>query len=408
MVAQGTATGRFAAVREAFEWNFAERAEVGASVCVTVDGEMVVDLWGGVADPETGTPWDEATIAVVWSATKGATALCAHVLAARGGIELDAPVVRYWPEFGKGGKDSITVRMLLNHQAGLPALRDPLPEGGLCDWDAVVEALAAMEPLWEPGTRHGYHALTMGHLVGEVVRRATGSSLGTFFRTEVAGPLGLDFWIGLPEEHEHRVARNLTPEPPAPGQPLPEFYAAAMTDPTSIPGMVVWNSGGILLPGAVDTRQVHAAEIPSANGITNARGLAGMYRPLSLGGEFGGVRLVPEDAIPPMGAVAAAVARDATMLVPTRWANGFLKGADNHHLPPGQNDSVIISEAAFGHLGNGGSIGFADPEARMSFGYVMNRLGDGVGLDARGQALVDAVYQALGYRRGARGGMWYS
>jgi CubicO group peptidase (beta-lactamase class C family) len=408
MAVQGTADPRFAAVRDAFERNFAERGEVGASVCVTVDGEMLVDLWGGVANPQTQAPWNQDTLAVVWSCTKGATALCAHLLAARGGIDLDAPVARYWPEFAKGGKESITVRMVLNHQAGLAALREPIPDGGLCDWDAVVEALAAMEPLWEPGTRHGYHGLTFGHLVGEVVRRVTGSSLGTFFRSQVAEPLGLDFWIGLPEEHEKRVALNLSPDPPAPGQPLPQFYAAAMTDPTSIPGMIVWNSGGILLPGAVDTRRVHAAEIPSANGITNARGLAGMYRPLALGGEFDGVRLIPEEAIPAMGAVGAAVAKDATMLVPTRFASGFLKGADNQHLPPGQNDSVILSEEAFGHLGNGGSLGFADPKARLSFGYVMNRLGGGVGLDPRGQELVDAVYRTLGYRRGARGGMWYS
>jgi CubicO group peptidase (beta-lactamase class C family) len=407
MTAQGTAAPRFATVREEFERNFAERGEVGASVCVTVDGETVVDLWGGVADPETQAPWNRDTIVLVWSCTKGATALCAHILAARGVIDLDAPVARYWPEFAKGGKDAITVRMLLNHQAGLPALREPIAENGLCDWDAVVDALAAMEPLWEPGTRHGYHALVFGHLVGEVLRRVTGSSLGTLFRTEVAEPLGLDFWIGLPAEEEPRVATSISPEPPGPGQPLPPFYAVGLSDPTSIPGMIVWNSGGILLPGAVNNRQVHAAEIPSANGISNARGLAGMYRPLALGGEFGGVRLVPEDAVPAMGAVSAAVSRDATMLVPTRWASGFMKGVDNTYLPPGQDDAVILSEEAFGHLGNGGSLGFADPRARLSFGYAMNRQGGGTGLEDRGQALVDAVYRILGYRRGPRGGMWY-
>ena len=407
MTAQGTAAPRFAAVREEFERNLSDRGEVGASVCVTVDGETVVDLWGGVADPETQAPWNEDTLVLVWSCTKGATALCAHILAARGDIDLDAPVARYWPEFAKGGKDAITVRMVLNHQAGLPALREPVPENGLCDWDAVVDALAAMEPMWEPGTRHGYHALVFGHLVGEVVRRVTGGSLGAFFRAEVAEPLGLDFWIGLPEEQEPRVATSISPEPPAPGQPLPPFYAVGLTDPTSIPGMIVWNSGGILLPGAVNARQVRAAEIPSANGITNARGLAGMYRPLAQGGAFGGVRLVPEDAVPAMGAVSAAVARDATLLVPTRWANGFMKGVDNTYLPPGQGDAVILSEEAFGHLGNGGSLGFADPRARLSFGYAMNRQGGGTGLEDRGQALVDAVYRILGYRRGPRGGMWY-
>jgi CubicO group peptidase (beta-lactamase class C family) len=408
MTAQGTADPRFSAVRDAFERNFTERGEVGASVCVTVDGEVVVDLWGGIANPETREPWDEDTVAVVWSCTKGATALCAHMLAARGVIDLDAPVARYWPEFAKGGKDGITVRMLLNHQAGLAALREPIPENGLCDWEAIVETLAAMEPLWEPGTRHGYHALTFGHLVGEVLRRVSGRSLGAFFRTEVAEPLGLDFWIGLPEGHEPRVAPSISPDPPAPGRPVPRFYEVAMTDPSSIPGMIVWNSGGILLPGAVNTRRIHAAEIPSANGITNARGLARMYRPLALGGEFDGVRLLPGEAIPAMGAVSAASAVDATMLVPTRWATGFMKGVDNRRLPAGQNDSVILSEEAFGHLGNGGSLGFADPRARLSFGYAMNRLGGGTGLDDRGQALVDAVYRTLGYRRGADGGMWYT
>jgi CubicO group peptidase (beta-lactamase class C family) len=407
MTVRGFADPRFEAVRDQFERNFAERGEVGASVCVTLDGDTVVDLWGGLADPDVRAPWQEDTIGVVWSSTKGAMALCAHLLAARGAIDLDAPVARYWPEFAKGGKDVVTVRMVLDHQAGLAALRDPIPEHGLCDWDAVVDALAAMEPLWAPGTRNGYHALTLGHLVGEVVRRATGRTLGAVFREEVAEPLGLDFWIGLPEAREPRVAPMISPPPPAPGQPLPQFYAMALTDPTSIPWMVVMNSGGFLMPGAVNDRRVHEAEIPSANGVTNARGLAGMYRPLALGGAFGGTRIVPEDAIPAMGAISAATAVDATMLVPTRWATGFMKGVDNHRLPPGQNDSVILSEEAFGHLGNGGSIGFADPRARLSFGYTMNRLGPGTGLDPRGQALVDATYQALGYRRPASGGMWF-
>jgi CubicO group peptidase (beta-lactamase class C family) len=182
MTAQGTAAPRFASVREEFERNFAERGEVGASVCVTVDGETVVDLWGGIADPDTQVPWNEDTLVLVWSCTKGATALCAHILAARGVIDLHAPVARCWPEFAKGGKDGITVRMVLNHQAGLGP----------------------------PGTRHGYHALVFGHLVGEVLRRVTGHSLGTFFRTEVAEPLGLDFWIGLPEEQEPRVAPSIS------------------------------------------------------------------------------------------------------------------------------------------------------------------------------------------------------
>jgi CubicO group peptidase (beta-lactamase class C family) len=406
MTTNGTCVPQFAEVQEEFERNFAERGEVGASVCVTVDGETVVDLWGGVADPATERPWERDTIGVVWSSTKGATALCAHMLASRGELDIEAPVTTYWPEFGKNGKEAIPVRQLLNHQAGMAALREPIPDGGLCDWDLIVDALAGQEPLWDPGTRSGYSALTFGHLIGEIVRRISGRSLGTFFREEVAEPLGLDFWIGLPEEHEPRVAPNISAELD-PTQPIPTFYQAALTDPASVAGMVVMNSGGILLPDAVNNRQVHAADIPSANGITNARGLAGMYRPLALNGEAGGVRLVDEGQLGAMSAVSSASSLDATMLVPTRWSLGFMKAVDNRHRPPGDNDSVLLSDDAFGHVGAGGSMGFADRPARMSFGYTMNRQGATIGLDNRGQAVIDAAYRALGYRQPDRGGLWY-
>lgn len=402
---EGTSDPRFAQVREEFERNFAERGELGASVCVTVDGESVVDLWGGVADVETARAWDRDTLCVVWSCTKGAVALCAHMLVGRGLLDLDATVADVWPEFAKNGKDDISVRTLLAHQAGLAALRDPIRDNGLCDWDVIVDALAAQEPLWEPGTRHGYHALTFGHLVGEIVRRVDGRSLGTFFREEVAEPLRLDFWIGLPQEYEPRVAPYVAAEPPAPDGPMPK-YMTAMADPTSIQFMLGMHSGGLLFPGAINLREVHAAEIPSANGITNARGLAGMYRPLSLGGEYDGVRLVEADGIPAMSAVASASSVDATLLVPTRWSLGFTKATDNRGRPAGENDSVVLSEAAFGHSGNGGSIGFADPDARLSFGYAMTKQGGGVGLEDRGQSLVDAVYRAVGYRQPATGGLW--
>jgi CubicO group peptidase (beta-lactamase class C family) len=403
-MAEGTCDARFAEVGEEFERNFVERGEVGAAVAVTLDGQPVVDLWGGVADPESGRPWQQDTIAQFWSCTKGLTSLCAHVLATRGELDLDAPVVKYWPEFGEAGKEEIPVRWLLTHQAGLAALVDPIPDDGLCDWDDIVDRLARQAPLWEPGTRHGYHALTFGHLVGEVVRRVTGASLGTVLRDEITGPLGLDLWIGLPEEHEARVATNLSAEPD-PTAPLPRFYEAALTDPTSIAGLVMMNSGGYLFPGATNRREIHAAEIPSVNGIGNARSLAGLYRPLALGGGVDGVRLVDEAALLRMGAVASATAVDATMLVPTRWSLGFMKANDNRHLPPGDNDSVLLSETAFGYLGAGGSLGFADPAARLSFGYTMNRQGATVGLDERGQSLVDAVYRALGHRQ-PDGGIW--
>jgi CubicO group peptidase (beta-lactamase class C family) len=401
---EGTCAAGFSAVREEFDRNFAERGEVGASVAVTVDGETVVDLWGGVADRATGRPWERDTIGIVWSCTKGAVALCAHMLVSRGELDLDAAVAEYWPEFGKNGKDRVNVRMLLAHQAGLAAIRDPLPEPGLLDWDLTVEMLAAQEPLWPPGTRHGYHALTFGHVVGEVVRRVSGRSMGTFFRDEVAAPLGLDFWIGLPQEHHARVAPTIPVEPPAAGDDASEFFAQAMTDPTSIASLVAMNSSGMLFPGVIDRREVYAAEIPAVNGLANGRALAGMYRPLALGGAVDGVRLVDEATLAEATRVASASSVDATLGIPTRFALGFMKAMDNRSLPG--NDSVLISEDAFGHAGYGGSIGFADPGARLSFGYSMNKQGNGLGVNQRGHALIDTVYATLDYRRPERGGIW--
>jgi CubicO group peptidase (beta-lactamase class C family) len=404
---EGTCDPRFESVRAAFERNFAERAEVGAAVCVTVGGETVVDLWGGVADPATGRAWARDTIGVVWSCTKGAAALCAHILVARGELALDAPVSSYWPEFARNGKAAITVRMLLAHQAGLAAFTEPIPDNGYCDWELIVARLADQAPLWEPGTRHGYHALSYGHLVGELVRRITGTSIGAFFRAEVAQPFGLDLWIGLPEEHESRVAPTIPAPFPGPGEPIPAFYRVAMTDPTSVGARVLMNSGLVLAPGWIDSRAAHAAELPAFGGVGNARALAGMYRPLALGGAADGVQLVDAGALVEMAAVASATSVDATLLAPSRWALGFVKSIDNGGLPPGDRDGVVLSEDAFGHVGMGGSIGFADPRARLSFGYTMNRQVLAVGLDPRAQSLIDATYRALGYRRSPRGGSWF-
>jgi CubicO group peptidase (beta-lactamase class C family) len=407
MTIAGVCESRFDAVRAQFERNFAERGEVGASVCVTVGGATVVDLWGGTADPRTGRAWERDTIGVVWSCTKGATALCAHMLVARGQLDLDAPVASYWPEFAAAGKAAITVRMLLSHQAGLAAFSEPIPDDGYRDWNLIVERLAAQAPLWPPGTRQGYHALTFGHLVGEIVRRISGRSLGAFFRDEVARPLGLDLWIGLPAEHEPRVAPTIPASSPQPGDAIPTFYVAAMTDPTSLGARVLMNSGLALAPGWIDARATHAAELPAFGGVGNARALAGMYRALALGGAIDGVQLVDAATLAAMSTVTAASALDATLLVPARWAPGFGKSMDNSACPPGDQEGVILSEDAFGHSGMGGSIGFADPRARMSFGYTMNRQGIGIGLDQRAQSLIDATYTALGYQR-ARRGSWFT
>jgi len=399
MVVSGTCDTKFERVREEFERNFKEREEVGASVCVTLEGETVVDLWGGIADIETNEPWKEDTVSIIYSSTKGATALCAHILASRGLLDIDAPVVKYWPEFGKAGKENVTVKMLLNHQAGLPHVRKPLPQGAFYDWDIMVHALEEQEPFWEPGTRHGYEFWVFGWLVGEVVRRVSGKSLGRFFQDEVAKPLGLDFWIGLPEEIEPRVSKiimvNLQEMMDTP-------FGQAVLDPNSIQGLCMTNDGGAMLAG-VDARSFHAAEIGGAGGITNARGLAGMYAPLACGGSLKGVDLVDRDTLARMSAVSSATSQDMTTLIPARLSLGYWKSLDNRRQPPGMQDSAILSEDAFGHAGAGGSIGFADPRERMSFGYVMNKMGAGLGLNPRGQSLVDAAYISLGFRSNVSG-----
>jgi CubicO group peptidase (beta-lactamase class C family) len=413
MSIEGTCEPRFARVHEEFERNFAERGEIGASVCVTLDGEPVVDLWGGLAAVSAGgdaaatsdRPWERNTIGHIWSGTKGATALCSHMLISRGQLDLNAPVTRYWPEFAKNGKESVLVRHLLNHQVGLPAVREALPAGSFYDWAFMVDVLAREEPFWRPGTRNGYHALTFGYLVGEVIRRVSGRTLGSFFRTEVADPLGLDFWLGLPEEHEARVAPTIPAAPPGPGEPVPSFYVAALTDPRSVQALALVNSGGyMVVPGESDTRAAHAAEFGSVGGITNARGLAGMYQPLALGG----AALVDPGQLAVMAAVSSATSVDAVVLVPTRFALGFMKTMDNRYLPLADREGVLMSEQAFGHNGMGGSHGFADPQARLSFGYTMNRQGSGLGINERGQGLVDAVYAAIGYHRVGDGGPWYA
>jgi CubicO group peptidase (beta-lactamase class C family) len=368
----------------------------------------VVDLWGGIARPDTQTPWVEDTISVIWSATKGATALCAHILASRGLLDLDAPVTTYWPEFGQAGKENISVKMLLNHQSGLAALSEPLPPGAFHDWELMVRMLEKQAPFWTPGSMHGYHAFTFGWLVGELVCRISGKSLGTFFREEVAEPLGLDFWIGLPEELEDRVAVIIPAPPPDPGGPVSAMFAA-MVDPTSLQSLLMFNTGGYMLPGqdgvfGFNLRAAHAPEIGAATGISNARGLAGMYAPLANGGSLNGVELVGKNTLARMAAVSSASGLDTSLLMPSRFTLGYMKSVDNRRVPGcTENDSHILSEEAFGHTGLGGAIGFAEPAARMSFGYIMNRMGDGLGLNSRGQSLIDAAYLSLGYSSNASG-----
>ncbi|MEM7541207.1 MAG: serine hydrolase domain-containing protein [Pseudomonadota bacterium] len=401
----GTYDPRFESVAVAFVENFKSRNELGASVAVTVEGETVVNLWGGTAREESGKAWEEDTMSIVWSSTKGAAAFCMHVLASRGEINLNARVTDYWPEYGASGKENTTLAMLLNHQSGSCAVRDTLPEGAYANPKEWTTRLAAQQAYFEPGAHHGYEALTFGFLLGEVIERVTGKTLGAFFREEIAEPLGIPFWIGLPEELEDKTARMIMyiPGPDEKLSPMLERVA----DKSSLQYSVMGNAGGYMVAGVdgipgYDTRAAHGAEIGAAGGITNGRGLAGMYAPLAMGGSLNGREYVSADQLLKMSMVSSA-GLDFTLLLPTRFSLGYFKAMDNRAAVSGVTDSMLISEAAFGHPGFGGSIGFADPECRMSFGYTMNRMGAGMLVNTRGQSMIDALYQTLGYTSNASG-----
>ncbi|MET7639096.1 serine hydrolase domain-containing protein [Streptomyces sp. NPDC005438] len=385
----GEVVAGFAPVREAFEANFTRHGDLGAAVCVYLHGRPVVDLWGGVADPETGRPWQRDTLQLVYSATKGATSTAVHLLVQRGLLDLDAPVSWYWPEFGANGKEDIPLRWLLSHQAGLAALDRPLPLREALDWYPMVDALAAQRPLWTPGTAHGYHGRTWGWLVGEVIRRVSGRTPGRYFADEVAAPLGLDFHIGLPEAARDRVSRmtyrrsdiDLATVDPA---TLPEEVrevVAAWADPDSLSNRAF----ALTDPVEIDfnSPEVQRAEIPSSNGIGTARSLARMYA--ALVGEVDGVRLLTPETVEAATREQAG-GRDRVLVLPSRFGAGYL-------LPT--QVTPLTGPSAFGHTGRGGSLAFADPERGIAFGYVMNHVREGVD-DPRAASLVDAVLRSLG------------
>lgn len=386
-VSGDTAQG-FEGVREAFAANLASGQEIGAAVSAYVNGRKVVDLWGGIADPAVGRPWEHDTLQVIYSTTKAVTATCALLLAQRGELDLDAPVADYWPEFAAAGKDRVPVRWLLTHQAGLPTLDQPISRADAIAWYPMVDALAAQRPSWEPGTAHGYHGLTYGWLVGEVVRRVSGRTIGTYLAEEIAAPLGLDLWIGLPKTEHHRVSRVVIP-PPDPDalrriemDALPEpvrDMMAAFADPTSL----TVRSLLTLVTPQLDHNDPdeQSAEMPSTGGICTARALARFYAALI--GEVDGHRILTADTV-----AAAAAERvsgvDRVLRVPVRIGTGF-------GLPT--PDAFWYSPTAFGFGGFGGSLGFADPATGLAFAYVMNHVQEGVP-DRRAATLLDAVRRA--------------
>lgn len=380
---EGFVAEGFGAVADAFRANFVEREELGAAFALYVDGHLRVDIWAGIADRKTGRPWAEDTLQLVLSTTKGAMAICVARLVAAGLLSYGDRVADHWPEFAANGKGEITVAQVLSHQAGVPYVDAALTFEEVMAIDPIVAALAAQAPMWEPGTAHGYHALTSGWLAGELVRRVDGRTLGTYFAEEIVQPLGLEFWIGLPESEEPRVSRLV--QAPPPSDPVARAALTKMIGPGTMGFKSLTLDGIVSGAGAqsFNGRAIHATEMPAANGITTARSLARMYA--ATVGAVDGVRLLDDDTVA-MASAEAVNGRDACLGVTSRFGMGFMLDGEMMHL---------LSPTAFGHPGAGGSLGYADPQSNVGYGYVMNQMRGGVVGDQRNVFLTDAVRTCL-------------
>ena len=368
---------KYLPVKEAFTENFQQGLEVGSSVAVTEGGKYVVDLWGGHANLEATRPWEEDTVVIVWSTTKIMTSLCALMLVDRGQIDLDAPVAAYWPEFAQGGKEKMPVRYLFSHTAGLPAFDEKIPFEALYDWDAIVDRLARQEPWWEPGTASGYHSTTMGYLLGELVRRISGQSLGTFFRTEVAEKLGADFHIGLPETERERLATFLEEEDEffddvEPGSIAARFYANDhIANEHDRP---LWSSSACM-----------SAEIPSVNGHGNARSIARVGSAIAMGGELDGVRLLSRATLDK--ALEEQIYK-TDLVAKERIRFGLGMGLNSSEFPFPNPNTLHWG-------GRGGSFCMMDLDAGICCAYAMNHMLPGFGHDPRNQSIQQALFGVM-------------
>lgn len=384
-VVSGVCDPWFSAVQDVFEQHFSDGLEQGAAVCVIVDGQIVVDLWAGATTRAQATPWQRDTIVNCYSATKGVSALCIHKLADEGRIDLDARVAKYWPEFGELGKERVTVAQLLSHQAGLSAIERPFAHESLYQHSVIAAALAAQAPSYPPGTSHSYHAQTFGFLVGELVRRVTGETLGEYLANSIAGPRGLDFQIGFGDGLDHRVAQVSRPlgALPPPGQP--DLLSVFKQEPTSLTARAFRNPRP--KPGAVHTRAYRAAELPGSNGHGTARALAGLY-----GAALGiwGQPLLSAAALRRCCEVVVD-GHDEVLRVPTRFGEGFMISAERD----GARMGVGASNKTFGHPGMGGTMGCADPSAGLAFGYTVNRAAASILIDPRANRLLDAAFASI-------------
>jgi len=373
----GYCEDRFTLVKEAFQSNFEEDLEVGASFAVTINGKHVIDIWAGYADAAQTKPWKKDTIVNVFSTTKVMTSICIHMLVDRGLLDLDAPVAKYWPEFAQAGKENLPVRYLLSHTSGLAGWDKILRTKKLYDWELMVELLAAQKPWWEPGTKSGYHTVTFGYLLGELIRRITKKTIGTFFQEEVAKPLGADFYIGLPEEQDYRVA-DLIPPPPI------DLSTFGDIDPKSIAMKSLTNP--IIDAQVTKTREWRNAEIPAANGHGNARSVSRITAALACGGELDGIHLLSEDAIKKSIEVQSN-GIDLVLNTPIRFGLGW--GLQSKDLPIGPNPNL------FYWGGYGGSVIAVDLDEKMSFSYVMNKMVSTLTGDPRSEKLIEALYKSL-------------
>ncbi|MFJ8083673.1 serine hydrolase domain-containing protein [Streptomyces sp. NPDC096205] len=389
MDVHGTVAEGFEPVREAFVRNFEVLGDRGAAVSVYRDGHRVVDLWGGTRDIDGTAPWERGTAQIVRSATKGVAAAALLLLHQRGELDLDAPVGAWWPEFKAAGKEHTLVRHLLAHRAGVPVLDRPLTPAEAADPELGAQAVAAQAPAWEPGTDHGYHAQTYSWLTGELLRRVTGRPIGAWIAEEIAGPVGADFWLGLPAAEAGRAGRVGAAEIPEAAGALKTRPKRAVADAYADPDSLTRRAFAAITPLPDENDPAYrAAALPASNGIATADGLARIYASL-IGEVDGGRRLfTPETAA--LARTEQSAGTDRVLVVGTRFGLGhMLHGAA----------SPLLSPASFGHPGRGGALGFADPDSGIAFGYVTNGFRQSVTADPRAQALVRAVRSALGEDR---------
>lgn len=392
---------RFYEAKELFSKSIESGFELGAAITLEIEGETVIDLWGGHQDKERNKAWREDTIVNVFSTTKGIAAICLLQLIEKGELDLEKPVCNYWPEFGQNGKETIPIKYLFCHKSGLCGIREPLISGSFSNWELICNELAKQKPLWEPGTAHGYHAVTYGHLVGEVLRRIDGRTIGQYFKEEIADPLELDFWIGLPDTEFNRVT-DIYPSEPGLLQSLFPFltklprsllpgrlkFIKDFSD-TSKPVGAAFNNPSLISQDGMEanTKQWRNAEIPAANGHGTARSIAKLYGTLANGGSRDGIHVLKPETIE-MSRLPQSEGKDLVLGgMNTKFGLGFMLGNENISMGP--------NNKSFGHGGAGGSLGFCDPDNHVSLGFVMNQMHPGITAWKTATDVASSVYKSL-------------